>query len=100
MSNFKVGQKVVCIKTPSIDEDEVALGCKGPVVNNMYAIRAIIFVKGEWCLVFEEIINPIIQWLDALAEIVFVQYNFRPLTYAFADEVESMIKEQIKEEYV
>ena len=98
MSNFKVGQKVVCIEDNfRYDINERLLGVTFPLKNEIYTIRAI---KATGALLFKEIVNPEIMYLHGLAELGFKQYRFRALDHAFADEVEAMIKEQLKEEYV
>jgi hypothetical protein len=90
MSNFKIGQKVVCIYTFEDDGETI-----DPVKGEMYTIREIDNLGG---LLFEEIINIIRYYSEGPAERSFHPCRFRPLDHAFADKVEAMIKEQVKKQ--
>jgi len=94
MSNFKVGQKVVCVERPPRDNFDEFYGLVDPLLNDIYTIRELdgIYIR------LEEIKNPLLQYSDGVNECAFKASYFRPLDHAFADEVEAMIKEQIKQD--
>jgi len=97
MSNFKVGQKVVCLINFKRDEFDIEYNVKVPLKNEIYTIRAF---DGNDSIYLQEIINPNLYYDEGYGECSFDISRFRPLDHAFADEVEAMIKEQLKEEYV
>jgi len=102
MSNFKVGQKVVCvIKIPNYDLSNTFYdGLKMPIKDEIYTIRDIDVSGNEQYLLLNEIVNSPMITKQGICEIMFKYDWFAPLNHAFADEVESMIKEQLKEEHV
>jgi len=79
MSNFKVGQKVVCIR------ETISKNIK---LNEIYTITGL-FDDSTGVTLKE--VNP------SPGYHVFYSSYFRPLDHAFADEVEAMIKEQVKQ---
>jgi len=91
MSNFKVGQKVVCVIEDNFSDKVYNIQGYGPKINEIVTINWVGIAEGTPCLGFEEYTYYNACWDD---------FQFRPLDNAFADEVESMIKEQLKEEYV
>jgi len=97
MSNFKVGQKVVCVKSNprQYDEAEDYYGVRFPVVKEMYTIREMELIDKVLCFHFEELVNPKIQYLDGYDEVWFKNECFRPLDHAFADSIEAMIKKSL-----
>lgn len=78
MSNFKVGQKVVCIK---VEDVCVYDGSKTPhpKINEMVSIRGICF--DGWLE------------LDGYEGYDYEPWNFRPLDHQFAEDVIAYIKE-------
>lgn len=82
MSNFKVGQKVVCINASGID-DRIPL-----IKNEIYTIRHIrdSICRGEKTIgvLLQEISNT--KTLDDL-ERGYVVHRFRPLDHQFAEDV-------------
>lgn len=89
MSNFKVGQKVVCIHEDNSDILNIGLDDTGPMLHEIVTINYIgANDLGLPCLEFYEYPNDNACWDE---------WQFRPLDHAFADEVEAMIKEQVKQ---
>jgi len=96
MSNFKIGEKVVCVHTfTSVSEAEIELGVKAPIKNEIYTIR---FICSDGYLMFEEIINPILGYLDGqkVSECSFNYEKFRKLDYAHTERICAEIIESLK----
>jgi len=82
MANFKVGQKVVCVKkfvglylfskTPTIGEQ--------PIKGETYTVDAITMRCGEYCLFLKEFTHNNIGG----KRVSFVMYKFRPIQYQSA----------------
>jgi len=95
MSNFKVGQKVVCIddsKQGGINIINLVPLIKGEIYTITEFVECDygyigITTKEQGCMYFYngKIAGNKIE-------------RFRPLDHAFADEVEAMIKEQVKQD--
>jgi len=83
MSNFKVGQKVVCIYFDNICVN-TGLKAPHPKVNEMVVIE---FIEDSY-----------LTLKGYPKKYGYDPRNFRPLDHAFADEVEAMIKEQVKQD--
>lgn len=91
MSNFKVGQKVVCV-------DSSGTGRFKPITKGeIYTIRYITIGLNELSVIIpavllEEVINDVnIIGLEN----AYASRRFRPLDHAFADKVEAMIKKSL-----
>ena len=97
MSNFKIGEKVVSLKTFEREEIEIKKGCKFPIKGQIYTIREI---TNNDCLRFEELINPPLPYDSGcdFGEAEFTPNNFRKLDTQFAEDVISEIIEQVKKE--
>ena|ERR1041384_7187080 len=93
MSNFKVGQKVVCVSSLERDEFDFEYGVFHPVKNEMYTIRRICEDASGIAFGLEEIINPILQYEDGIDEQLYYSHHFRPLDHQFAEDVIAMITE-------
>lgn len=79
MSNFHVGQKVVCIKDGPWSSEPFEKNEVGPNAGDVLVIRGIeINSDGAW-LVFKEIINPQYCYLDEYGELQFSSDDFRPV---------------------
>lgn len=99
MSNFKIGEKVVCINCNDIlHPKEIALGCKNPIPNEIYTIREIIYIENRLSFRFEEIINPKIKYIDGYDECSYLSHNYRKLDHQFADDICAELVKQVKEE--
>lgn len=73
---FRVGQKVVCIKRGrwrNLERDEVA-----PSYGDILTIRSINVRSEGVFLLFVEIVNPLKNYIDGLAEAEFLSSRFRP----------------------
>ena len=86
MSNFKIGQKVVCVDPKNTVN-------KNLVYGEIYTIVGIRIETGGLSL--KEAPATSIGNFSGYYD----KNRFRPLDHAFADEVEAMIKEQLKEEF-
>jgi hypothetical protein len=83
MTNFKVGQKVVC-KDDSNQFNGILLGYTPVRKHDIYTVRG--FDKFD-ALLLEEIINPIcILKDDSMGESGYFQSRFRPIHYADATQ--------------
>jgi hypothetical protein len=81
MTNFKVGQKVVC-KDDSNQFNGILLGYTPVREHDIYTVRG--FDKFD-ALLLEEIINQIVILKDdSMGESGFFQSRFRPIHYADA----------------
>lgn len=82
MSTFRVGQKVVCVKTSSapLDYEERIKGVVYPKIGLEYTIREIV-IGDSYAFGFrlEEIINPKCNYMQGFAECIFNADYFRPL---------------------
>lgn len=74
MSNFRVGQKVVCINDKNFNH---RYGEECPKNGHIYSIRGI-YPSGDsvW---LEEIINPKFAYKQGIGEVAFFKWRFRPL---------------------
>jgi len=81
---MKVGDRVVCIaRTPWDDEDiDTSVG----VVFPRYGWKLTVRYSDDEYLMFEEIVNPIIKYLDGIGECEFHSSNFRKLETYTAKE--------------
>ena len=98
---FKIGEKVVALKTFRFDSHEFENGVRHPVKNEIYIIRTIEFQEGEVCLRFEEIINPELGYENGndWGEVHYVAYEFRKLDYQFAENLLEKIMKEVVEEH-
>lgn len=77
MSNFRVGQKVVCIKKDTWNNIKHNETC--PRFGEVLTVRCIDHdFEGAW-LRFEEIVNPLIEYSCGLCEAHFRSDRFRPV---------------------
>lgn len=88
MTNFKVGQKVVCVDDNFQPRYEWVTY---PTKNEMYTIRNISKKGG---LRFEEIINPKYDYEEGYHEHGFFYWRFRKPDHQFAEDVIAMICSQ------
>lgn len=82
--NFHVGQKVMCIDVAGIDMRQFARVPKeiAPIKGQVYTVRGFSDAPNPGVAIFlEEIINPIIRFVDNgwLGERSFMTFRFRPL---------------------
>jgi hypothetical protein len=75
-NNFRVGQKVVCIRRRQGDLFD---GEHDPVLGQVYTIRSLSYWEGMLGLHLEEIINPIVMTRCGILERCFYAYRFRPV---------------------
>lgn len=87
MSNFKIGQKVVCVDAPSNENRKYKEYM--PVKNEIYTIRG--FYRES--LYLEEIINEVYVYDNGVSEVSFKSCRFRPLDHQFAEDVIAYITE-------
>lgn len=78
MSNFHVGQKVVCIADISTGGHGTE---KRPVKGSVYTVRNVWFSERYQCelIRLEEITNALMRYEEGLNECGFRSYCFRPL---------------------
>jgi hypothetical protein len=77
--NFRIGQKVVCIKTPTHAYYKRTCPHR-PVENGIYTVRGLIVVGGETGVYLEEVVNPTVFFLfEGRTEAAFHHGFFRPL---------------------
>jgi len=97
MSNFKIGEKVVCVNNSNIqiDELELRIGCRIPIEKEIYTIRQIIYDDGD-CFMLEEIINPKLEYDRGMGEMYFYATRFRKLDHAFGEKICAEILESVK----
>ena len=96
MSNFKVGEKVVCVSNDFIRSysDEIF-----PIKGEIYTIREILSRRdGNTGLKFEEIVNPKKHYIGGFVECNFNSLKFRKLDHQFGEDVIAEIIKQVKEE--
>lgn len=79
MSMFRVGQRVYCVDAiPSFDWHRIDVNW--PVVGCVYTIRGImISIRGNACLLLEEVINERRVCLEGFVEPAFSGRRFRPV---------------------
>ena len=98
--NFKIGEKIICINDSPAYQEEL-IGIIGDLVlNEIYTIREFIYTKDGIGLALEEIVNPIIRFLDRLSEPAYDPARFRKLDYQFAEDLLSQIKEEVQSELI
>lgn len=88
MSNFRVGQKVVCVKDGVWTDQHIykIYGLRAPLKGEVVTIRDIeIYEHGDKFFRFEEYKNPILEFKDGEAEIHFWSERFRPLVQRATD---------------
>ena len=90
---FKIGQKVICLKTESSRHPYENLE-KCPKKNDVLTIRAI-YANG---LQFEEIINPLLKYRDSSfpVEMRFNKANYVPIEEKFERITYSKVLEQVE----
>jgi len=96
MSNFKIGEKVVCIGNFEKRPNEI-----DPIKGEIYTIREIIQNRpndGKTGLKFEEIINLPQKYNEGFSECNFLSDKFRKLDHQFADKICAEIIESLKVE--
>jgi hypothetical protein len=85
MSNFHVGQQVVCVDDQWDDDDQV----ERPVRGRVYTIRSIIGSLD--CLQLVEISNRPKRYREGYAECAFFSRRFRPLRKTSIEVFERML---------
>ena len=93
MNNFKIGQRVLCVKNFKSSQGERFKNVK-PLKGITYTIRGIEHMEEGIGLLFEEIINPKYSYTDSFGEKVFSAEHFRPLIY---NDAKSEILEKFKQ---
>lgn len=81
---FKIGQKVV-FKGP-LQYDPYP-GVTMPVPHEIYTVRSIFYNSVRTGLLLEEIVNPIMSWMDGTYEPGFDYKDFRPIDYAYGRSI-------------
>lgn len=95
MSNFRVGQKVVCVDD-CFPSTHLALPVRGAV----YTVREIVpdWFPGRTALRLEEIINPETPWSDlTMSEVAFNARRFRPLVEKKTDTGMSILTQILRD---
>jgi len=100
MSNFKIGEKVVSLKSFEYTDFDIEYGVKHPKKGDILTIRDVEFESGEMCLRFEEIINPVLDYLESKGEGLYVSYRFRKLDYEFAENLLKEISESVNQKHL
>jgi hypothetical protein len=96
MSNFKIGEKVVCINAfKGICDKQKSLGVNPPIKGEIYTIRCI---DVDGYLTFEELINPKVNYRNGFLEATFNPDKFRKLDYAHTERICAEIIESLKVE--
>src|SRR5918993_1355980 len=94
MTNFYVGQVVVCIDDEDIrwpGGDEI--GERYPVKGGVYTVRAVRLCEVGAGLLLHEIVNPVCEWYDGgVGEIGFHVDRFRPAKTTSLEVFEAMLK--------
>jgi len=98
MRNFKIGQKLLCVKQAPIYEDEIPHGVKAPIIGNKYTIRNLEIHKGKVYITLNEILNPLIQYKNKLSEVYFNIKYFEIIKDDFAENLCAKLIEEFKEE--
>ncbi len=87
MSNFKIGEKVVCLISFTgqnrPDTDKLIL----PIKNVIYTIRTIESNCRGTFIRLEEITNPLLKYRSSVSEAQFCIKKFRKLDHQFAEDV-------------
>lgn len=96
MSNFKVGEKVVCIDNTPKQIQLKELGFIYPKNNEIYTVRG--FTPSGTGIFLEEIINLPMRTHSGMAEIGFEMRRFRKLDHQFAEDLCKELAKQVKEE--
>jgi len=97
MSNFKVGQKVVCVDaSPTINPTiNTKRGVVFPIEKEIYTIRG--FTRYNGGIYLEGLIHGFHHDGE---EVGLKTRRFRPLDHQFAEDVCAAITEQVKQEYL
>jgi hypothetical protein len=99
MSNFKVGEKVVCIDSRVNDYRFIELGLIYPIKNEIYTIRKIFTsISGNVTFYLEEIINVPMNTVAGFIEVGFKSSRFRKLDHQFGEDVIADIIKKVKQE--
>jgi hypothetical protein len=72
---MKIGSLVECID----DNWDLRNGEKMPVKGEIYTVRAIVRWEGQVGLKLEEVVNPVMNYVDAVAECSFDARYFREI---------------------
>lgn len=94
---FKVGQKVVCIDGAPNENTIVPYL---PIAGEIYTIREVRIGYGLCGLLLEEIINPLMEFIEGRDEGAFASYRFRPIDYEFGKIVCESLKVMTEPELV
>lgn len=82
---FKVGKKVVCLRTPTRYHGDIE---EFPIHREIYTIRSMQQSTFDGlALYFDEIINEKRQFLEGYVEMNFASINFRPIDYSYGEQV-------------
>ena len=104
MSNFKIGEKVVCVDSSGFISCfvERKYNVKYPLKNEIYTIRDIISQNGLIGLRFFEIINTPLGYNEGtnFGEKAFNSTRFRKLDHDFAENLLKEISEAMKSETI
>jgi len=102
MSNFKIGEKVVSLKSFDYTDFDIKNGVKHPKKGDILTIRTIEFDNGEIAFRFEEIINPILGYNfgNDWNELHYVSYRFRKIDYEFAENLIKEISESFNQKHL
>ena len=95
MSNFKTGEKVVCLHGFKTTTYKIKYNLKYPIKGEIYTIREI---DEDGYLRFEELINPKLNYSNGFSEAVFNPLKFRKLDTQFAEDLCKELIQQVKKE--
>lgn len=97
MSNFRVGQKVVCLDVPWPDytSQVVAKGARLPMTGNVYTVRWIGTARdGHVYVRLDEIVNPVMEFPGwGPGEPRFGARRFRPVVERGTEKGMSILRE-------
>ena len=100
MSNFKRGEKVVCINNIYLEEEKIKIGIKCPIKNKFYTIRG--FKGNKDAILVNEIINPLCYYgnKNIPEENGFYLHHFKKLDYEFAENLLKEISESVNKKHL
>lgn len=79
MTNFYVGQKVVCVSLPDIEGRNAELEI-WPRIGEVYHLRAFDWQGDDLFVYLREIVNPVVIYADDVGECSFWIIHFRPVS--------------------
>jgi hypothetical protein len=100
MSNFKVGEKVVCVYDSNAKGDECVQGEIKPQHGEIYTIRGFFYYGGCCGIYLKEIVNIPRQYSEGFSECCWSIDCFRKLDHAHTERICAEIIESLKVEEV